>query len=171
MATLAKEHYYPDPEKRKKEGYFHPLYKYTEMNKKKFERVEDILDEMTCDVANGHSKTDIIQKLERGAYPNQKGKGLSSCTAHTYYDCVMQRLKVDRTRDVEQARDILWSRYEGLLSEAIDSGNRIEAKAILDSMAKFMGLDKQPQTAIQINNTDKEGITINFGFAKEEEDV
>ena len=167
MATLAKEHYYTDPKLRKVDGYFHPLYKYTEKNKKKFERVEDVLDAVTCDVANGYSKTDIIQKLERGQYAGQNGKGLATCTAHTYYDCVLQRLKIDRTRDVEQARDVLWARYEGLLSEAIESGNRLEAKAILDSMAKFMGLDK-PTTAIQINNTDKEGITINFGFTNNE---
>ena len=169
MATLAKEHYFPDPEKRKVDGYFHPLYKYTEKNKKKFERVEDILDEMTCSVANGMSRSDIIQKLERGGYAGQNGKGLSTNTAIKYYNCVLSRLKIDRSRDVEEARDVLWSRYESLLYEAIDNGNRMEAKSILDSMAKFMGLDK-PTTAIQINNTDKDGITINFGFSQEIKD-
>lgn len=167
MGQLHKEHFNADPEKRKIEGHFHPIYKYCERSKKEFERVENILDAVTCDVANGLGKSDILQKLERGQYPYQNEKGLSSTTAHAYYNCVMQRLKVDRTKDVEQARDVIFTRYETLLAEAIENGNRLEAKAILDSMAKFMGLDKQPQTAIQVNSTEKEGITINFGFSKE----
>ena len=66
---------------------------------------------------------------------------------------------------------MLFSRYESLLEDAVTKGDIYNAKGILDSMAKiFLGVDK-PQTAIQINSDKENGITVNFGFSKNDEET
>jgi hypothetical protein len=89
-------------------------------------------------------------------------------TANEYYNCALDRMHFNT--DIEHARlkDIFYNRYESLLETAIKKGDVFNAKGVLDSMAKiFLGMDKQ-QNNIQINNN-KDGITIHFGFTKDED--
>ena len=54
-------------------------------------------------------------------------------------------------------------------TEAIKKGDIFNAKGILDSMAKiFLGTDKN-NTNIQINSDKEGGVTVNFGFEKNED--
>ena len=133
-----------------------------------FNNADDILDEVYCDIANGVARSDITQKLMKGFYEPQK-KGMTYRQAQEYYNCALDRMHYNT--DVEHARlkDIFYTRYESLLETAIKKDDIYNAKGILDSMAKiFLGMDKQ-QNNIQINNN-KEGITIKFGFSKDDED-
>lgn len=133
-----------------------------------FNNADDILDEVYVDICNGVSRSDITQKLMKGFYEPQK-RGMTYRTAQEYYNCALDRMHYNT--DVEHARlkDIFYNRYESLLETAIKKGDVFNARGVLDSMAKiFLGMDKQ-QNNIQINNN-KDGITIHFGFTKEDDD-
>ena len=132
-----------------------------------FNNADDVLDEVYVDICNGVARSDIAQKLMKGLYEPQK-KGMTYRTANEYYNCALDRMHYNT--DVEHARlkDIFYNRYESLLETAIKKGDVFNAKGVLDSMAKiFLGMDKQ-QNNIQINNN-KDGITIHFGFTKDDD--
>ena len=63
-------------------------------------------------------------------------------------------IKEAREEKEEALKDKLFAMYENLYNEAMEGGENMQAKAILDSIVKMAGLDK-PKTAIQINNTEK----------------
>lgn len=163
MGKLSEKHYSPDISKRKLE-YFHPIYKCASHSKKEFDRVERVLDEATCDLINGKSKSDILLKLENGLYTDQP-KGLCHQKAEEYFRAILSRLKVDEP-DIDNAKASFYSMYLNLYNEAMEMGNTLIAKQVLDSMVKLMGLDKPPTTAIQINSGKENGVTVNFGFDK-----
>ena len=132
-----------------------------------FNNADDILDEVYCDLCNGVARADITQKLMKQQYSPQK-RPLTYRQANEYYNCALDRMHFNT--DIEHARlkDIFYNRYESLLETAIKKGDVFNAKGVLDSMAKiFLGMDKQ-QNNIQINNN-KDGITIHFGFTKDED--
>lgn len=129
---------------------------------KEFNRIEDLLDEATCDLVNGISKSEILLKFQNGLYENQT-KGVSLSTAEEYYKAILSRLQIDEP-DKDNARQIFYSMYLQLYREQMEVGNTLGAKQTLDSMVKLMGLDKQnPSTAIQVN-TNNDKVEINFGF-------
>lgn len=133
-----------------------------------FNNADDILDLVYVDICNGVARSDIAQKLMKGLYEPQK-RGMTYRTANEYYNCALDRMHYNT--DVEHARlkDIFYNRYESLLETAIKKGDVFNAKGVLDSMAKiFLGMDKQ-QNNIQINNN-KDGITIHFGFVKDDDE-
>lgn len=135
-----------------------------------FNQVDDLLDEVYCDICNGVARSDIVQKLTKTQYKSQKGqqKNMTYRTANEYYNCALDRMHYNT--DIEHARlkDIFYNRYESLLEAAVKKDDIFNARGVLDSMAKiFLGMDKQ-QNNIQINNN-KDGITIHFGFAKDDD--
>lgn len=133
-----------------------------------FNNADDILDLVYVDICNGVARSDITQKLMKGFYEPQK-RGMKYDQAQEYYNCALDRMHYNT--DVEHARlkDIFYNRYESLLETAVKKNDIYNAKGILDSMAKiFLGMDKQ-QNNIQINNN-KEGITIKFGFTKDDDE-
>lgn len=160
---MDKKHFLPNAKDRKVEWY-HPLYKMSSKSLKEYNRVEDLLDECTCDLINGKSKSDIIIKLESGLYENQHKK-VSHKTALEYYNCILSRLQIDEP-EKDKAKNIFYSMYLNLYREQMEMGNHIGAKATLDSMVKLMGLDK-PTNAILINSDKEGGVTVNFGFEKD----
>lgn len=132
-----------------------------------FNNTDDILDLVYVDICNGVSRSDITQKLMKGFYEPQK-RGMTYRTANEYFNTALDRMHYNT--DVEHARlkDIFYNRYESLLESAVKKDDIYNARCVLDSMAKiFLGMDKQ-QNNIQINNN-KEGITIHFGFTKDDD--
>lgn len=159
--SLDKRHSLPNKKDRKVD-YFHPIYKHSSKSVKEFNRVEDVLDEVTCDLINGMSKSDILLKLHNGLYENQK-KGITYPMALEYYNAVLNRLQIDEP-EKDNARQVFYSMYLNLYREQMEVGNTLGAKATLDSMIKLMGLDRQsPTTAIQINSNN-DTMEIKFGL-------
>lgn len=161
---ISKKHYSPNPDDRKIEGTFHPIYKMACPNKKNFDRVEEVLDAVVCDIINGKSKSDIYFKLKNAEYPNMK-KGLADPTIKEYYDAAMSRLRYDREEKEEALKDKLYAMYQNLYNEAMESGENMQAKSILDSIVKMAGIDK-PKPTVQISpeQNDNGKISITFGF-------
>lgn len=168
MATLSSKHLERNPEDRKPRAAMSNQGRNQPRKEKEFERVEGIINQIYVDICNGVSKTDIYDKVMTGKYEGLKNpNGMSRETAYKYYVFAMERVGVDREKDEGMLRDMLYSRYETLLKDAIEKGDVFNARGVLDSMAKIF-LPKQPDTAIQINSGKDGNVTVNFGFGNEE---
>lgn len=165
--TLSKKHLMPKKSDREPKKYFNPIYKMTCPTKKAFEKTESILDAVTCDIVNGYSKSDIFYKLANGEYPYMT-KGLKDSACYDYYNAALQRLAFDADENEKQMRDKLYNMYLSLYQNAVEEGNNMQAKAILDSIVKMGGLDKPKQPTVNIQ-TEKGNLNINFGFSDEQE--
>ena len=134
-----------------------------------FNTADDILDLVYVDICNGVSRSDITQKLMKGFYEPQK-REMTYRQAQEYYNCALDRMHYNTDLEHAELKDIFYNRYEALLETAIRKSDVYNARCVLDSMAKiFLGMDKQ-QNNIQINNN-KEGITIHFGFQKDDDNI
>lgn len=172
MPTLSSKHLARNPEDRRPRVAVSNQGKFQLRKEKEFKRVEGIINQIYVDICNGVSKSDIYDKVINGVYEGikfRKDKSeLSRETAMLYYKYAMERVGVDREKDEDALRDMLFARYETLLKDAIEKGDNFNARGVLDSMAKIF-LPKQPDTAIQINSDKENGVTINFGFEKQNE--
>lgn len=134
-----------------------------------FNVADDILDLVYVDICNGVARSDITQKLMKGFYEPQK-REMTYRQAQEYYNCALDRMHYNTDLEHAELKDIFYNRYESLLETAIKKSDVYNARCVLDSMAKiFLGMDKQ-QNNIQINNN-KDGITIHFGFQKDDDDI
>jgi hypothetical protein len=129
-----------------------------------YNKADALVDLVYVDIANGVSRSEVIQKITKGVYEGME-RPFVARTAAYYYNAALERFAEDRNIESEKLRDMFFGRYESLLQEAVQKGDLYNARGILDSMARIFGVEKKdaPQTAIQINNN-KEGITVNFGF-------
>lgn len=163
--SLDKKHYLPNKKDRVLDKHWHPIFKFATPNKKEFDRVENLLDEISCDVVNGKGKSEIMMKCRQGMYEHMS-KGVSYNTASEYYNAVMSRLQLDEV-DKDNAKSVFYSMYLNMYEEAMSIGNHMVAKGILDSMVKLMGLDKpNSQTNIQVNS---DNVKLSFGFNNSED--
>lgn len=163
--SIAKSHANPDKKKRIPKATLTPEgYMLVPENKRQYEKVEQILDEMVCDIINGMPKSDCIYKLKEGLYEAQKGKAIKDSPNHNaYYNAAIARIQADMQDDREKNLALMISRMENLYKEAMEANDRYGALNALKEIAKIQGLMNQPQTAIQINNADDK-VTINFAL-------
>ena len=132
-----------------------------------YNKADDLVSLVYVDICNGVSRSDILQKIQLGAYGNNPIKYRQSVN---YYNAAMDRFAVDTDIELEKLRKMFYGRYEALLESAITKGDLYNAKGILDSMARIFGVErKSPDTAIMINSDKEGGVTVNFGFDKKDE--
>jgi len=139
-----------------------------------FNNVDDVLDDVFCDICNGVSRSDITQKLMNGQYESQKGqqKKMTYRTANEYWNTALDRMHYNTDIEHAELKDIFYNRYEALLEAAIKKNDIFNAKGVLDSMAKIflVGDMKNSQNAqIEVNTKDSK-VTISFGFKKDDEE-
>lgn len=162
---LAKSHSLPNKKDRKPKLY--STSKGITIKNKEYYEAEGILDQLYCDICNGVSKSDCMQKLSSGVY----GKELKPRNAADYYNAALSRLEYNADIEAKQLRDLLYNRYETVLEECMKRGDVFNARATLDSISKiFLGV-KDNQTNIQVNSDKEGGITINFGFQQNNNDT
>lgn len=163
--ALAKSHSLPSKKDRKPKPY--KTSKGITVKSKDYYEAEEILDQLYCDICNGVSRSDCMQKLSSGVY----GKELKPRNAADYYNAALSRLEYNADIEAKQLRDLLYNRYETVLEECMKRNDVFNARATLDSISKiFLGV-KDNQTNIQVNSDKEGGITINFGFNKENNDI
>lgn len=162
---LAKSHSLPNKKDRKPKPY--KTSRGIAVKNKEYYEAEEVLDQLYCDICNGVSKSDCMQKLIGGVY----GKELKPRNANDYYNAALERLQYNADIEAKQLRDLLYNRYETVLEECMKRNDLFNARATLDSIAKiFLGI-RDNQTNIQLNSDNDGGITINFGFSpKSDED-
>lgn len=137
-----------------------------------FNNVDDVLDDVFCDICNGVSRSDITQKLMNGQYESQKGqqKKMTYRTANEYWNTALDRMHYNTDIQHAELKDIFFNRYESLLETAIKKNDLYNARCILDSMTKtFLGDDRE-KNKIEINSNNGQ-VTISFGFSNNEDNV
>lgn len=136
----------------------------------KYNKADALVELVYCDIANGVSRSVVIDKITKGVYEGME-RPLAARTAANYYNAALDRFAVDTDIEAEKLRKMFYGRYEALLEEAVKKGDIYNARNILDSMSRIFGIErKTPDTAIQIVNN-KEGININFGFDNNNENA
>lgn len=127
----------------------------------KYNKSDELVEKCYVDIANGASRSDVIQKLCDGIYTDFK---YSRRQAQNYYNAALDRFAIDTDIEAEKLRNVFYGRYESLLNDAIEKGDIYNARGILDSMSRIFGVEKKmPQNAIQIQGGDDK-IVINFGL-------
>lgn len=133
-----------------------------------YNKADDLVELVYVDIANGVSRSNVIDKLQKGLYHNQPYKARQ---AAYYYDAALSRFAVDCDVEDKKLRDMFYGRYEAILEQCIKNGDMYNARATLDSMARIFGIErKTPDTQVNIQNN-SENIKISFGFANDDKDV
>ena len=164
---LAESHSLPTFKQRKEMAYsaervVNPL------AKERWLRADDLVDKIYCDLVNGKACSDIILKLKNCQYDGQK-KPIKDRMARDYYVAAKSRMKYDFEADMKDLRADVYAKLLAIYADAVENDDRSNAIGALDKILKLGGIDK-PQTAIQVNNN-SDGITINFGFSSNNENV
>lgn len=137
----------------------------------KWLRADKTVDLVYVDLCNGHTKSDVIQKLKEGLYEPQEGKGITYRTAVDYLNAAMQRMAYDYEKDAEKLRADLYSKLTSVYQDAVQKNDRYNAINALQTLMKLTGVAQdKPQTNIQLN-ANSDGVTINFGFNKDQEET
>lgn len=128
-----------------------------------------VISEVYVDLVNGMTKSDVMEKLMKGCYENQK-RPLKERTSQEYIAAAYQRMQYDFEAQAEEMRADLYSKLISVYADAVKANDRYNAIQAVNTIMKLTGIamDK-PQNNIQINNN-KEGITINFGFSSDKKD-
>lgn len=136
------------------------------LNKARKEQIEVrdslIANEVVCDIVNGLSKADILEKLQAGVYLHSEGP-ISLTTSYRYWNKALARIKVDSEYSMAEKREVLWSRYENLYKESLEQGNAMNARQCLNDMAKIFGLSEPEKKEVTLKE-----LTVDFGFIKGE---
>lgn len=135
---------------------------------KVYKQVDEIIDQLYCDIANGKTKTECINMLKSGHY----GKTMQTRNAYDYYNAAVGRFCDEKNEEADKLKAIYFGRFETLYADAVKKGDIYNANNILQSVCRIFGLEtpKNPETAIQINSDKENGITINFGFNQDKEE-
>lgn len=135
----------------------------------KWYTADKLVSQVYCDLINGLSSSEVLEKFANCAYDGQKKK-VGMRTAQDYLRCARERLDYDFEHEANQLRADLYSKMLAVYSDAIEHNDRYNALIALDKIMKLTGcaVDK-PQNAIQVNAASS-GVTINFGFSNKEDD-
>lgn len=139
----------------------------TAVKKARWDTADRIVGLVYCDIINGLSTSDIVEKFAQCAYEGQE-KPIKERTAKDYISAARRRLEYDYQYEADQLRHDLYAKMLAVYADAVEHGDRYNALIALDKVMKLTGcaIDKQ-QNNIQLNATSS-GVTINFGFNKED---
>ena len=130
-------------------------------------RVENILEEIVCDLTNGCGRYDVIRKLEQGLYEAQE-RPYSHSHSNKYYATAVERMAFQREENIDKCREIMWNRYENLYRECMANDDRKSARQCLQDMVKLFGLAKEQNQQLEVR-TDNKTVTVTFGFKENKE--
>lgn len=135
-----------------------------------YNAADALVEQCYCDIANGVSRSTVIQKITQGAYDGME-RPLAPRTAANYYNAALDRFAVDTDVEADRLRNLFWGRYEALYEDCIKNNDRYNARGTLDSMAKiFLGLNDRNKATIDIQNNGGD-IKITFGFNNDNENI
>jgi pyruvate carboxylase len=164
--SISKTHFETDKSKRVPKKTLTPDggYAWLPKNRKGYEKVERIIEEVACDIINGVPKSDIATKLKQSMYKSQEGKGIKDVqNQNAYYNAAVTRIQADLQESKEKNLAIMIGRMENLYKEAVEMSDRYGALNVLKEIAKIQGLMDNSKPQIQINNSDEQ-LVINFAL-------
>lgn len=158
-SLVANRHFSLDPDER------HPARMAQGFIKDKFEKREQLIDDVIDDIVNGVPRNEVMSKLENGTY--QTGVPMLRNERYKVMKCALMRLRWNREATYEEHRDILWTRYENLYKMALDERDLGEARKCLSDMSRIFGLDAD--RTMEMTKVDDGKVVIRFGFNPQEE--
>lgn len=136
----------------------------------KWQKTDDLVGAVYVDICNGLTKSDILEKLQKGAYECQE-KEIGQRQAYEYIKAAYMRMQYDFEAKCDELRADLYAKMMTVYSDCMKNNDRYNALIALDKIMKLTGVaNDKPQTAIQINSDKEGGVTVNFGFDKKDED-
>lgn len=131
-------------------------------------RADEMVSEVYVDLVNGMTKSDIIEKITKGLYENQK-RPLSVRSAGDYLDAAYRRMHYDFEEKAEVLREELYTKLLSLYHDSVMADDRSSAIQVIDRIMKLTGcaVEKGQQNNIQVNAASS-GVTVNFMFPNEE---
>ena len=136
--------------------------------KERWLKADGVVSEVYVDICNGMTKSDVLEKLMSGLYEGQD-RGLKIRTAQDYIAAAYKRMQYDFEAKAEEMRADLYNKLITVYADAVKSNDRYNAVQAINTIMKLTGVAKEKQqNNIQVN-ANQEGITINFGFKKDEE--
>ena len=163
MSTFADSHSLPKYEQRKAAA------KKSYRSMKRWMKADEMVTEIYVDLCNGLTKSDIVEKVTQGLYENQS-KPLSVRSASDYLDAAYRRMQYDFESQAEELRAELYAKLMTIYADSIKANDRYNALQTIDRIMKLTGVAQDKPTNNVLVNATKEGITINFGFNKEEKE-
>lgn len=130
---------------------------------KQFNRADMLLQEVLADITNGYTRNDIIMKFANKLYRNQK-KAIGERQASEYIRMSYLIMQENRVKESDKLRDQFYEQYTALYNDAVQNGNTILAKTILDSMTKTFLPDEK---TVNLNGNIDGNLTIDFNFNDE----
>ena len=134
----------------------------------KYNKTDDLVSQCYCDIANGVSRSQVIEKITKGIYEGMD-RPLAARTAANYYNAALDRFAVDCDIEAERLRKMFYGRYESLLEDAVNKGDIYNARGILDSMCRIFGIEKKDVPVVNLNTNGD--IKISFGFDKKDDNI
>lgn len=162
--ALAASHGNPDKAKRKPK-YVKKMDGTFGYNIEAYSKVEHLIDLVYCDLLNGETTYHVIKKLMEGAYEGLE-KGYSLRQSQSYLAAARERIKNDFEQKEEDARSLLMGRFESVYNDSQVLGDHHAAIRALENLGKILGVYNNEKPTIQVSGNEK-GITINFGFASD----
>lgn len=161
MGNFAKSHSLPTYQERKE-----AIRGKNPLKQARWMRADHIVDQVYCDMVNGVPNSEIVLKMANAQYDEQS-KPIRYRTALDYINAAKDRLHYDFEADMKELRADIYGKILAIYNDAVEEGDRTNALNAIEKIMKLGGMDK-PQTAIQINSSEENGVTINFGFDKNE---
>jgi hypothetical protein len=135
----------------------------TKRNKEKYERTENLIEEVYCDITNGFTKSEIIRKIKLALYePQQNKQPRDKNFPYEIYNAAMARLKEDADIKKDDMRNMVYGQFLAVYNDAVLIGDRQAALRALENIGKLSGLYDDAKTEINLNSNGP--VEIKFGF-------
>lgn len=130
---------------------------------KEFKRIDNVIDQVYCDICNGLTRDDIISKVMNSLYEGQKGKPRRD-TAVKYYGAAINRIQGNMDEIDKNLAATLYTRYEMLFNEAMKKGDLRLSRDILNDVSRIFGPERDKTLTVQADTNEKV-LRISFGFS------
>lgn len=137
----------------------------TKRNKEKYERTENLIEEVYCDITNGYTKSEIIRKIKLALYePQQNKQPRDNNFPYEVYNAAMARLKEDADIKKDDLKNMVYGQFLAVYNDAVLIGDRQSALRALENIGKLNGLYDDAKTNVNINTDGSGDVKISFGF-------
>ena len=116
-----------------------------------------------CDLCNGLTRCDIMQKLDNNMYDDIETSKLSKSMRYKVISDAYEMAKSELEEQREKQRELFYSRLTTVFNDSMQANDRQNALKALEMFAKFGDLYDNKQK-VEISGNLTQDININFGL-------
>lgn len=125
---------------------------------------EDLLEMVWCDLINGLSRYQILQKMKKDAYEGFTTSEVSDVTKYKLIRDAYKLCHTEITEKKERLRDVLYERVLAVYNDSFTNRERKTALEALKYLGKLTGVEEPEKVDVNANVNSE--VTITFGFEK-----